>query len=78
MPCPTVASRAAIDGELEEVGWVGRDAIQEAIDGGDPGFQLPPPVSIARFLVDRWAARARVTDSLGGIARVGARDPAGR
>ena len=38
-----------------------RDAIQEAIDGGDPGFQLPPPVSIARFLVDRWAARAAVS-----------------
>jgi NAD+ diphosphatase len=47
----------ATDGELEEVRWLGRDAIQEAIDGGDPGFQLPPPVSIARFLVDRWAAR---------------------
>jgi NAD+ diphosphatase len=44
----------AADGELEEVRWLGRDAIQEAIDGGDPGFQLPPPVSIARFLVDRW------------------------
>ena len=45
------------DGELEEVHWLGRDAIQQAIDGGDPGFQLPPPVSIARFLIDRWAAR---------------------
>ena len=49
----------ATDGELEEVHWLGRDAIQEAIDGGDPGFQLPPPVSIARFLVDRWATRAQ-------------------
>jgi NAD+ diphosphatase len=47
----------AIDGELEEVRWVGRDAIQEAMDGNVPGFQPPPPVSIARFLVDRWAAR---------------------
>ena len=47
----------ATDGELEEVHWHSRDAIQEAIDGGDPGFQLPPPVSIARFLIDRWAAR---------------------
>ncbi len=46
----------ATDGELEEVGWFSRDGIQEAIDGGDPGFQLPPPVSIARFLIDRWAA----------------------
>jgi NAD+ diphosphatase len=47
----------ATDGELEEVDWHSRDAIQEAIDGGDPGFQLPPPVSIARFLIDHWAAR---------------------
>jgi NADH pyrophosphatase NudC (nudix superfamily) len=45
------------DDELDEVGWYPRDAIQEAIDGGDPGFQLPPAVSIARFLIDRWAAR---------------------
>jgi NAD+ diphosphatase len=48
----------AADGELAEVYWLGRDAIQEAIDGGDPGFRLPPPVSIARFLIDRWAARS--------------------
>ena len=44
------------DDELDEVGWYPRDAVQEAIDGGDPGFQLPPAVSIARFLIDRWAA----------------------
>jgi NAD+ diphosphatase len=49
----------ATDRELEEVHWLGREAVQEAIDGGDPGFQLPPPVSIARFLIDRWAARPR-------------------
>jgi NAD+ diphosphatase len=48
----------ATDGELEEVFWAGRDAIGEAIDGGDPGFQLPPPVSIARFLIDHWAGRS--------------------
>ncbi|MGZ4297721.1 MAG: NAD(+) diphosphatase [Solirubrobacteraceae bacterium] len=46
----------ATDGELEEVDWRHRDAIREAIRGGDPGFQLPPPVSIARFLIDRWAS----------------------
>ena len=44
----------AIDGELEEVHWLSREAIEEASRGGDPGFQLPPPVSIARFLIDRW------------------------
>jgi NAD+ diphosphatase len=49
----------ATDGELEEVHWHAGDAIQEAIDGGDPGFQLPPAVSIARFLIDRWAAARR-------------------
>jgi NAD+ diphosphatase len=47
------------DGELEEVQWLPRDAIEEAIRGGDPGFQLPPPVSIARFLIDRWVASRR-------------------
>jgi NAD+ diphosphatase len=47
----------ATDGELEEVHWLHRDAIREATAGGDPGFQLPPPVSIARFLIDRWLAR---------------------
>jgi NAD+ diphosphatase len=46
------------DDELDEVGWHSRAAIVEAIEGGDPGFQLPPPVSIARFLIDRWAERA--------------------
>ncbi|MFL5862499.1 MAG: NAD(+) diphosphatase [Solirubrobacteraceae bacterium] len=46
----------AADGELDEVHWLHRKAIREAIDGGDPGFQLPPPVSIARFLIDRWAS----------------------
>jgi NAD+ diphosphatase len=44
----------ATDGELEEVHWLSREAIVEASRGGDPGFQLPPPVSIARFLIDRW------------------------
>lgn len=44
----------ATDGELEEVHWLSREAIEEASRGGDPGFQLPPPVSIARFLIDRW------------------------
>ena len=47
----------ASDGELEEVHWLSREAIEEASRGGDPGFQLPPPVSIARFLIDRWVAR---------------------
>ena len=50
----------ATDGELDEVHWLSRDAIVEAINGGDPGFQLPGSVSIARFLIDRWAQGAQV------------------
>jgi NAD+ diphosphatase len=46
----------ATDGELEEVHWLGLDAVREAMDGGDPGFKLPPSVSIARFLIERWVA----------------------
>jgi len=46
------------DDELEEVHWLHRDAIAEAAGGGDPGFQLPPPVSIARFLIDRWISES--------------------
>jgi NAD+ diphosphatase len=52
----------ATDGELDEVRWLSRDAIQEAIDGGDPGFQLPGAVSIARFLIDHWAVRGPAAD----------------
>lgn len=51
----------ATDGELEEVQWIERDAIREATQGGDPGFQLPPPVSIARFLIGRWLAEGSPT-----------------
>ncbi|MFL5863506.1 MAG: NAD(+) diphosphatase [Solirubrobacteraceae bacterium] len=47
----------AADGELDEVHWLDREAIQAATDGGDPGFKLPPPVSIARFLIDRWLSQ---------------------
>jgi NAD+ diphosphatase len=46
----------ATDGELEEVHWLPREAIREATEGRAPGFQLPPSVSIARFLIDRWLA----------------------
>jgi NAD+ diphosphatase len=46
----------ARDGELEEVGWFSLSRVQAAArHEGD--FALPPPVSIARFLIDRWLAR---------------------
>jgi NAD+ diphosphatase len=46
----------ATDGELEEVHWLELSAVREALAGGDPGFQLPPSVSVARFLIERWVA----------------------
>jgi NAD+ diphosphatase len=46
----------ARDGELEEVHWLSLDAVRTAASGGDAGFQLPPGVSVARFLIDRWLA----------------------
>jgi NAD+ diphosphatase len=46
----------ASDGELEEVHWLSLDAVRTAASGGDVGFQLPPGVSVARFLIDRWLA----------------------
>lgn len=47
------------DGELEEVGWLTRAEVQAAIEGHNPDFQLPPSVSIARFLIERWVASQR-------------------
>jgi NAD+ diphosphatase len=46
----------ARDGELDEVRWVGRDAVRRALAGEEGDFQLPPGVSIARVLIERWAA----------------------
>ena len=44
------------DGELDAVRWFTRAEIQAAIDGTNPEFHLPPGISIARFLIDRWLA----------------------
>jgi NAD+ diphosphatase len=46
----------ARDGELEEVRWVDRDTVRRALAGEERDFRLPPGVSIARFLIERWAA----------------------
>ncbi|HEY1507384.1 MAG TPA: NAD(+) diphosphatase [Solirubrobacteraceae bacterium] len=51
----------AHDGELEKVRWFSRDEINAAIDGTNPEFRLPPGISIARFLIDRWLARGPLT-----------------
>jgi NAD+ diphosphatase len=49
---------SARDGELEEVRWFSHDEVRDAIDGRHPDVLLPPPISIARFLIERWAARS--------------------
>jgi NAD+ diphosphatase len=45
------------DGELAEVRWVPLEDVREAIDESHPQIRLPPPVSIARYLIDCWVAR---------------------
>ncbi len=44
----------ARDGELEDVRWFSRDEVGGALAGEGAGLRLPPSVSIARFLVERW------------------------
>jgi NAD+ diphosphatase len=44
----------ARDGELEDVRWFSFDELRAARDGDNPELKLPPPISIARFLIDRW------------------------
>jgi NAD+ diphosphatase len=46
----------ARDGELEDVRWFDHDALVAARSGDNPELLLPPPISIARFLIDRWMA----------------------
>ena len=47
----------AHDGELEEVAWFDLEAVRAAERDGNPALRLPPAVSIARFLIDRWVER---------------------
>jgi NAD+ diphosphatase len=44
----------ARDGELEEVRWYSLDEVRAAAEERNPDLQLPPPVSVARYLIDRW------------------------
>jgi NAD+ diphosphatase len=46
----------ARDGELEDVRWFDHDSLVAARNGDNPELLLPPPISIARFLIDRWMA----------------------
>jgi NAD+ diphosphatase len=45
------------DGEIEEARWISRARVREALSGGSAeGFGLPGGVSIARHMVEAWAA----------------------
>jgi NAD+ diphosphatase len=46
----------ARDGELEEVHWLDAEAVRRAMREEHPDFRLPPSISIARYLIERWAA----------------------
>jgi NAD+ diphosphatase len=46
----------ARDGELEDVRWFDYGSLVAARNGDNPELLLPPPISIARFLIDRWMA----------------------
>jgi len=47
----------ARDGELEDVRWFALDQVRAAARSDDGELRLPPPVSIARFLIDGWLER---------------------
>jgi NAD+ diphosphatase len=42
------------DNELEDVRWFGRDELLAIRSGDGDGLQLPPPMAIARRLIDGW------------------------
>jgi NAD+ diphosphatase len=48
----------ARDGELEDVRWFTLDAVRAAVKVGGPDLRLPPSISIAHFLIARWAQRS--------------------
>jgi NAD+ diphosphatase len=49
----------ASDGELDDVQWFTRQEVIDGIEGANPKLLLPPSVSIARFLIERWLGRGR-------------------
>ena len=44
----------ARDGELAEVRWVPLNEVRDAVHGRNANLALPSPVSIARYLIERW------------------------
>jgi NAD+ diphosphatase len=51
----------ALDGELEEIQWFTFDEVEAAGAETKTDLRLPPRISIARFLIDRWLARRRAS-----------------
>jgi NAD+ diphosphatase len=49
----------ASDGELDHVQWFTRQEVIDGIEGRNPELLLPPSVSIARFLIERWLGLPR-------------------
>ena len=45
------------DGELAEVGFYELETVRAALDGDESTFKLPPSISIARYLIERWVGR---------------------
>ena len=52
-------SPVARDGELEDVRWFTLNQVRGAVSGTTTDLLLPPQISIARFLIERWSARHR-------------------
>jgi NAD+ diphosphatase len=44
------------DAELEDVRWFARDELEAIRAGRVDGLGLPPPIAIARTLIDGWLA----------------------
>ncbi len=47
----------AADDELDDVQWFSRDEVVDGMNGRNPRLVLPPSISIARFLLERWVAK---------------------
>lgn len=45
------------DGELDDVGWFSHLQVSAAASGESTELMLPPRISIARFLIERWLRR---------------------
>jgi NAD+ diphosphatase len=43
-----------LDGELDDVRWFERDELRAIARGELEGMAVPPPLAIARQLIDEW------------------------